>query len=30
VFGDLVEAAVGQRPVWPKPPQRAPEHERKN
>lgn len=27
---DLVEAALGQRPMWPEPPHPAPEHERKH
>lgn len=28
VVGDLMEDTLGQRPVWPDPPKRAPEHER--
>lgn len=29
-FSDLVENITGIRPIWPEPPQTAPEHERKS
>lgn len=28
VMADLIESAIGQRPIWPDPPEIAPEHER--